>query len=94
MKIIIGRNKKENDVIEGLAETQDLMARCLGFPGPVVLAVGSPTAEDGERAAQLAATYSDAPEGQVGLIQLIQKGRTWTQNVLKLPKEAFKQWLL
>ena len=94
MKIIIGRNKKENEAIEGLAEEQDLTARCLGFPGPVVLAVGSSTAEDWEKAAQLAAAYSDAPEGRTGSVQLIQKGRTWTRKVPKLPKETFKQWLL
>ena len=94
LKIIIGRNKKENEAIEGLADTQDLMARCLGFPGPVVLAVGSSTAEDWERAAQLAANYSDAPEGRMGSVQLIQEGRTWTPIVPKLHKETFKQWLL
>jgi tRNA-uridine 2-sulfurtransferase len=94
LKIIIGRNKKENEAIEGLAETRDLMARCLGFPGPVVLAVGSSTVEDGEKAAELAVAYSDAPEGRMGSVQLTQEGRTWTLKVPKLPKEAFKQWLL
>jgi tRNA U34 2-thiouridine synthase MnmA/TrmU len=94
LKIIVGRNKKENEAIEALAEEQDLTARCLGFPGPLVLAVGSSTAEDWERAAQLAATYSDAPEGRTDSVQLIHKGRAWTQKVPKLPKETFKQWLL
>jgi tRNA-uridine 2-sulfurtransferase len=94
LKIIIGRNKKENEAIEALAETQDLMTRCLGFPGPVVLALGSSTVEDGGKAAELAAAYSDASEGQMGLVQLNQGGRTWTLTVLKRPKEAFKQWLL
>jgi predicted ribosome quality control (RQC) complex YloA/Tae2 family protein len=94
LKIIVGRNKKENEAIEALAEEHDLTARCLGFPGPLVLAVGSSTAEDWERAAQLAATYSDAPEGRSDSVQLIHQGRTWTQKVPKLPKETFKQWLL
>ncbi len=94
LKIIVGRNKKENEAIEGLAETRDLMARCLGFPGPLVLAVGSSTAEDREKAAEMAAAYSDAPENRMGSVQLIQKDRAWTQKVLKLPKETFKQWLL
>ncbi len=94
LKIIVGRNKKENEAIEGLAETQDLMARCLGFPGPLVLAVGSSTAEDWEKAADMAAAYSDAPEDRMSSVQLIQKDRTWTQKVPKLPKETFKQWLL
>ncbi|RPH86662.1 MAG: hypothetical protein EHM75_07395 [Desulfobacteraceae bacterium] len=60
----------------------------------MVLAVGSSTAEDWERAAQMAAAYSDAPEDRMGSVQLVQKGRTWTQKVLKLPKETFKPWLL
>jgi tRNA-uridine 2-sulfurtransferase len=94
LKIIIGRNKKENDAIEGLAEEQDLTARCLGFPGPVVLALGSPTPADGEKTAQLAAVYSDAPEGRSVQVQLVQNSRTWTLKVPKLPKEAFKEWLL
>ena len=94
LKIIVGRHKKENEAIEALAEAQDLTARCLGFPSPVVLAVGPSTAEDWERAAQLAAAYSDAPEGEMGSVQLIQNGRTWTQKVPKLPKETFKPWLL
>lgn len=94
LKIIIGRNKKENDAIEGLAAEQDLTAHCLGFPGPLVLALGSATAEDEEKTAQLAAAYSDAPEGRMGTVQLVQSGRTWTLKVPKLPKEAFKEWLL
>ncbi|RPH90350.1 MAG: DUF814 domain-containing protein [Desulfobacteraceae bacterium] len=94
MKVIIGRNKKENEAIEALADARDLIARFIGFPGPVVLAVGSSTAEDWERAAQMAAAYSDAPEDRMGSVQLVQKGRTWTQKVLKLPKETFKPWLL
>jgi hypothetical protein len=56
--------------------------------------VGSSTAEDEEKAAELAAAYSDAPEGRMGSVQLVQEGRTWTLKVPKLPKEAFKQWLL
>ena len=94
LKIIIGRNKKENEAIEALAETHDLMARCLGFPGPVVLVLGSSTEEDGEKAAELAAAYSDVPEGRMGLVQLNQGGRTWTLTVLKRSKEAFKPWRL
>ena len=61
LKIIIGRNKKENDAIEGLAEEQDLMARCLGFPGPVVLALGSSTAEDGGKAAAVGRRLQRCP---------------------------------
>jgi tRNA-uridine 2-sulfurtransferase len=94
LKIIIGRNQKENEALEALTGEQDLTARFIGFPGPVVLAVGSATAEDWERAAQLAAAYSDVPEGRTGSVQLIHKGRSWIQNVPKLPKETFKQWLL
>ena len=94
LKVIIGRNKKENEAIEALAETRDLTARCLGFPGPVVLALGAATVEDGEKAAEMAVAYSDAPEGRRGSIQLNQEGRTWTLKAPKLPKEAFKQWLL
>ena len=89
LKIIIGRNKKENEAIEALAEEQDLTARCL-----VPVRLAWPWASRPRRIGKgrFGHHLQRYPEGRMGSVQLIQKGRTWTQNVLKLPKETFKQW--
>lgn len=62
VKIVVGRNKGENDTIEHLAEPEDSLVTIRGIPGPLVIIPGGGDEENIRAAAAICAFYSDAPE--------------------------------
>jgi len=64
-KIIVGRNKNENDSIGLLAKDDDLLLNTVSIPGPTVLVIGEMTSFSNEMAATMTASYSDADDGEV-----------------------------
>ena len=64
-KIIVGRNKNENDSISLLAKDDDLLLYTVSIPGPTVLVIGEMTSFSDEIAASMTASYSDADDGEV-----------------------------
>jgi tRNA-specific 2-thiouridylase len=95
IKVIIGRNKKENEFIEKWVEPEDGWARVVGHPGPLALALGGiGKPGDWEKLAQLCLTYSDAPEDQMVPVQLGQGDRERQINVSKVGKEIFRVWMI
>lgn len=95
IKVIIGRNQRENEFIEKWIEPQDGWARVAGHPGPIALAIGDPIKpEDWENLAQLCLTYSDAPGGTMFSVQLGQADRRWEMKAVKMEKEHFRKWMI
>jgi tRNA-specific 2-thiouridylase len=95
VKVVIGRNRKENEFIERWRDPQDGWARTTGFPGPITLVLGSvPGEEEWERIARLCLAYSDAPYGSRVPVQLGQGERRWGLTVTKEDKAAFKNWMV
>lgn len=95
IKVIIGRNKKENEFIETWVAPEDGWARVLGYPGPLALApggIGNP--EDWEKLAHLCLTYSDAPGDQMVPVQLGKGDQVWQINITKAGKEIFREWMI
>ncbi|MCX7857613.1 MAG: 7-cyano-7-deazaguanine synthase [Deltaproteobacteria bacterium] len=58
-KVIVGRNKKENEMLESIGVTGDILLKAVDFPGPTVLIVGSVTEHEIDIAASICARYSD-----------------------------------
>jgi len=58
-KIIVGRDRAENDVIEALAQEGDYLLRVEGCGSPMTLVPGNVTAESLRYAASVCARYSD-----------------------------------
>ncbi|MBA4393118.1 MAG: tRNA 4-thiouridine(8) synthase ThiI [Desulfobacca sp.] len=95
IKVIIGRNKKENEFIEKWVDPEDAWARVVTYPGPMAIAMGAITLqEDWEKLAQLCLTYSDAPGDQNFPVQLGQRDQKWIIKVPKLGKEVFREWMI
>lgn len=95
VKVIIGRNKKENEFMERWFLPDDPWARVVGYPGPMTLAIGEMEGpEDWEKLAQLCLTYSDAPAEQIAPVQLGQGKRKWVVQIPKLAKEGFRPWMI
>jgi tRNA-specific 2-thiouridylase len=59
-KIIVGRDKAENEIIESLSGDRDYLLKVEGYGSPITLMVGEITEEALKIAASLCARYSDA----------------------------------
>ncbi|MFC1834310.1 hypothetical protein ACFL2Q_06195 [Thermodesulfobacteriota bacterium] len=64
LKIVVGRKEAENKIIQGLAQVGILLSPA-GFPGPVVLAQGSPDSEEEALIGSIIRRYSkEATRGE------------------------------
>jgi tRNA-specific 2-thiouridylase len=93
-KVVVGRTHKENEAIGGLLTSGDLVLRVQGYPGPLVLVPGATNLEGVAEAAVLAASYSDAPEGQEVTVTCRQGEKTQLLSATAAPKHRFKEWLI
>jgi tRNA U34 2-thiouridine synthase MnmA/TrmU len=93
-KIVVGRNKEENEIIAALSKPQDLLLVVQSAPGPTVLALGSLGPELEALAARITASYSDAKEGEQTEVRLATKSGTKTIWVEKLPKSEFQKMMI
>lgn len=61
-KIVVGRDKKENEILESLAVSSDCLITIEGYGSPTVLVSGAINDDVVQIAASLCARYSDAKE--------------------------------
>ncbi len=73
-RLIVGRNQRENELLQSLAGEKDTLIRPVGIPGPTVLSPGSVAGTQSLQAACIAASYSDAGQGQETELRLQEKG--------------------
>ena len=93
-RIIVGRNKGENERIDALAKPEDLLLVAQSAPGPTVLALGDLTPELQLLAARITASYSDAKEGEQAEVKISVKGEGKTLSVEKAAKNEFQKMLI
>ena len=93
-KLIVGRNKAENDVIRDLAGKEDFVLSTVSVPGPTVLVSGKGSEDLLSLAAAVTAAYSDAT-GQVEVEQWVGKGGFERRVVVAVrDKTEFKHLIL
>lgn len=73
-KLIVGRNKGENQLIQSLSKDKDLLLLTVSIPGPTVLASGDLSPEFEELALSITVSYSDARDDELIEVQLMRKG--------------------
>jgi tRNA U34 2-thiouridine synthase MnmA/TrmU len=93
-KLVVGRNKKENEIICSLSATQDIMLTSANRPGPTVLGLGDFTPECIDLAAAITAAYSDSEEGNETTVRLMEKGKEKMLMSESPDKEDFKKYML
>jgi hypothetical protein len=93
-KVVVGRTHKENEAISRLLARDDLVLRVQGHPGPLVVLPGAKDLAGLEEAANMAASYSDAPEGAEVAVFAKQAGKTQMIKATAAPKDRFKDWLI
>jgi tRNA-specific 2-thiouridylase len=93
-KLVVGRNKSENDVIASLSKPQDLLLVVQSVPGPTALALGDLAPAIELLAAQITASYSDAKEGEAAEIRLVTTGGVKMVSVEKVSKSGFQEMMI
>ncbi|MBW1720909.1 MAG: tRNA 4-thiouridine(8) synthase ThiI [Deltaproteobacteria bacterium] len=94
IKFIVGRNQRENQAIQNLATSGDLILKSTSCPGPTVLAPGDLPGEAVTLAASLAASYSDVDEGGEAEIRIEGRGKNSVVSARARKKEEFKNYLI
>jgi len=64
IKLVVGRNKEDNQKIQTFAQGEDLLLKLSDFPGPLSLLRGEPNGVEIERAASIAVRYSKAKDSE------------------------------
>jgi tRNA U34 2-thiouridine synthase MnmA/TrmU len=90
LKLVVGRNKKENQVMQEISKPGDMRMKTLSVPGPVVMIRGELSPETERLAAILTATYSDAKDREEIDIVLLGNGHEKMIKAGGRKKEAFK----
>ena len=67
-KLIVGRNKDENEMIEALALPNDILFEAKEHVGPIVLLRGESVDNHLEFSASVTLRYSDAPKNKTGIV--------------------------
>jgi len=65
VKIVVGRNRRENEKLRNLAVKDDILLHTVSVPGPTVLMSGNLLDEAIDLAVQITLSYSDGAEGDV-----------------------------
>jgi tRNA-specific 2-thiouridylase len=86
-KIIVGRDKKENEILESLAVSSDCMITIEGYGSPTVLVSGVVNDEALRVAASLCARYSDAKELPHVQARVITQRGTYSTRISRASNE-------
>ena len=67
-KLIVGRNKDENDMINALALPNDILLEAKEYVGPSVMLRGDSVDKHVEFSASVTLRYSDAPKNETSVV--------------------------
>ncbi len=93
-KLIVGRNKKENQAIQSLATDEDLLLQTTTVPGPTVLVSGDISSEIERLVASITVSYSDAGIDQEMAVQVIGKGGKKLIQAEGRDKKEFRLYMI
>ena len=94
VKIVVGRNKRENEKLSALAVKGDMILNTTSVPGPVVLLTGNLLSDSVEQAVQITLSYSDAREGEVQEVRVAGPGINRTMTATVPDKAIFKNLMI
>ena len=93
-KLVVGRNKVENEAIQSLAHKNDLLLKTLSVPGPTVLALGDLLPESLDLAASVTVTYSDAADGEGTEVSFDGKGMQGVRMAKGRDKAGLRHYMI
>jgi len=83
-KIIVGRNEKENEIIQALAEKEDHLLWVDGYGSPLTIVCGKADEDNLKLAASICARYSDAGHAKLVEVSVSNRGHVYKINANKI----------
>jgi len=80
-KLVVGRNKDENEILKSLALGGDVLLEAQDFMGPITLLRGKNLDKHKEFAAKITLRYSDAPKDTKNKVLIFENDKKTTTNV-------------
>ena len=93
-KLIVGRNKTENEEIRALSRKNDLLLSSISVPGPTVLVSGMPSNTALKLAAAITVAYSDVGNNESVAVRVTRES---DDEILVTPvhdKAEFKRYMI
>lgn len=94
VKIVVGRNKRENEKLKALATNEDIILNTISVPGPTVLMSGELLSDFIPQAVQITLSYSDAKEGENQDVRITGPGINRTMTGTVPHKATFKDLMI
>jgi len=88
-KLIVGRNKDENEMIKALALPQDIVLEAKDHVGPISLIRGKNSKEHLKFSASVTLRYSDAPNDKESSVSIYTEGNTLEVVTCSAPEESY-----
>ena len=92
IKIIVGADAAENDLLEAKAHPDDLRIFCPDVPGPTVVAPAAISEELLQTAAAICARYAKTPANEPVAVQVAQGPESRTLSVVPMKPEEVEQY--
>jgi len=94
VKLVVGRNKGENQKLRDLAAKGDIILNTVSVPGPAVLMSGNSLADFIPQAVQITLSYSDAREGETQEVRVAGPGTNRIITATVPDKATFKALMI
>jgi len=94
VKIVVGRNKRENEKLKSLAVKEDMILNTVSAPGPAVLMSGDLLDGSIGQAVQITLSYSDAQEGETQDVRVAGPGVNRIVTAMVPDKATFKKLMI
>jgi len=91
-KLIVGRNKDENEMLSALALPNDVLLETKDHVGPVSLLRGEDSENNLKLAAAITLRYSDAPKELVGVVILQKNGNSAETSVTSMSESEYLRY--
>jgi len=93
-KVIVGRNRTENEIIRRLSDRNDLLIHMADYPGPTTLVPHGCDSDELTVAASLCVLYSDAPNDR-DVTAVCTRGDTMMNTAVRaVAKEDAARWIV
>ncbi len=93
-KLVVGRNKADNDRLQKLSEGCLLTLRCANFSGPLGVFCGEEKQEDLETAAAIIASYGKGKDEPLLDVLFIEGDKQFSLKVKPMPREESRLLIL
>ena len=94
VKIIVGSDEAENDLLEEKSHSEDLRITCPDVPGPTTIAPPTISEEQLKTAAEICARYAKTPADEPVTVQITQGSQSRTISVIPMHPDDVIQFMV